>query len=194
MLPINFGYCYFLFFQKDWSRKKDQSPEMNFLSPLEDINSPDLYIPTMAFVSYVLLIGLFMGTRLVFTPVVIGNTISTALIIISLEVLLVKIAVWLLGLELVLGLLDIVAFSGYKFVGSVINLIIGLFAGQEIFYGAYFINSLLFSIFLGRSLKAAIQNTSMQDSSTHERTRNYLLFAWVFLQFLLIYFLCNKGF
>jgi hypothetical protein len=39
---------------------------MSVLTPAEDINSPDLYIPTMAFVTYVLLVGLFMGTKLVY--------------------------------------------------------------------------------------------------------------------------------
>jgi len=32
-----------------------------YYSPRDDINAPDLYIPTMAFISYILLIGLAMG-------------------------------------------------------------------------------------------------------------------------------------
>jgi len=185
------------FFHKDWKRRRDQNPNMDYLPPTEDLNSPDLYIPTMAFVSYVLLIGLFMGTRLVFTPDVIGDTTSRALLIIIFEVLLVKIVVWLLNFEVILGLLDILSFSGYKFVGSVINVSVGLMLGNTAFYISYIVNSLLFCIFLGKSLRAAIHYPGIYLNSgqdTYEKTKNYLLYSWVLFQFLLIYLLCNKGF
>lgn len=39
------------------------SPGGGRSTPRTDINAPDLYLPTMAFVTYVLLTGYFMGTK-----------------------------------------------------------------------------------------------------------------------------------
>jgi hypothetical protein len=33
-----------------------------YLPPNQDYNAPDLYIPVMAFITYVLLVAFFMGT------------------------------------------------------------------------------------------------------------------------------------
>jgi hypothetical protein len=44
--------------KKVWKRKQDAG---GYAQPKDDLNAPDLYIPTMAFVTYVLLIGFVMG-------------------------------------------------------------------------------------------------------------------------------------
>lgn len=46
------------FVQKDWSLKYDQD---NPVQPRYDLNAPDLYIPTMAYITFVVLAGLVMG-------------------------------------------------------------------------------------------------------------------------------------
>lgn len=43
---------------KDWSLKYDQD---NPVQPRYDLNAPDLYIPTMAYITFVVLAGLVMG-------------------------------------------------------------------------------------------------------------------------------------
>lgn len=43
---------------QDWSLKYDQD---NPVQPRYDINAPDLYIPTMAYITYVVLAGLVLG-------------------------------------------------------------------------------------------------------------------------------------
>jgi hypothetical protein len=44
-----------------------------FAPPIHDENAPDLYIPLMAVITYVLLVGLLKGTRMRFTPEVRGR-------------------------------------------------------------------------------------------------------------------------
>lgn len=47
------------FFFQDWSLKYDQD---NPVQPRYDLNAPDLYIPTMAYITFIVLAGLVMGT------------------------------------------------------------------------------------------------------------------------------------
>jgi hypothetical protein len=54
----------FPFLQKSWSRIYDQNgntTESGFAAPRYDLNSPDLYIPVMSFVTYVIMVGFFDG-------------------------------------------------------------------------------------------------------------------------------------
>ena len=48
-----------------------------FRSPKEDINAPDLYIPTMAFLTYIIFCSFAMGVNGQFTPDVFGRTASS---------------------------------------------------------------------------------------------------------------------
>lgn len=52
-----------LWLLQDWSLKYDQD---NPVQPRYDINAPDLYIPTMAYITFVVLAGLVMGKLLQF--------------------------------------------------------------------------------------------------------------------------------
>lgn len=50
---------FFLYIQ-DWSIKYEQDGPVQ---PRYEINAPDLYIPTMAYVTYVLVAGLVLGVQ-----------------------------------------------------------------------------------------------------------------------------------
>jgi len=49
---------FFPFAQKDWSLKFDQETAVQ---PRYDLNSPDLYIPTMGYITYIVLAGFILG-------------------------------------------------------------------------------------------------------------------------------------
>lgn len=59
----------FPFRHKSWQRlvahtaMDGKANEETFSPPRDDINAPDLYIPAMAFVTYVLLVGLSSGVK-----------------------------------------------------------------------------------------------------------------------------------
>ncbi len=63
----------FPFAHKGWKRKYNEQQEQTeqgsqvvrvALFPVDDVNAPDLYIPFMAFMTFILLSGLLLGTRM----------------------------------------------------------------------------------------------------------------------------------
>ena len=118
---------------KPWSRQQRPSTtgtqDQNnysyyFLPPREDINSPDMYIPVMAFVTYILLSTLLAGLRGAFHPEVMGSTFGYALFVVIVEILILKLGTYVLSITNESQLLDLVAYSGYKFVGVIVTLVV----------------------------------------------------------------------
>ena len=80
----------FPFAHASWSRlvaRSESSVVDEHRPPREDINAPDMYIPAMAFVTYVLLVAIQRGADRQFHPEVLGLTSTTALTVAALEVL-----------------------------------------------------------------------------------------------------------
>lgn len=119
---------------KPWSRQQRPSTTSGaqdsasysyyFLPPRDDLNSPDMYIPVMAFVTYILLSTLLAGLRGAFHPEVMGLTATTAFIVVVLEILGLKFGTYILSISNDSQLLDLVAYSGYKFVGVIVTLVV----------------------------------------------------------------------
>ncbi|KAL8934701.1 MAG: hypothetical protein Q9216_005772 [Gyalolechia sp. 2 TL-2023] len=165
---------------KPWSREQrpshhpaDPSPNNNtsnyhFLPPRDDLNSPDMYIPVMAFVTYILLSTLLAGLRGQFHPEVMGLTATTAFLVVLLEILGLKFGTYVLSVNNDSQLLDLVAYSGYKFVGVIVTLVVsetlnrgagtGGWAGWTVFTYTFMANA----FFLLRSLKYVL----LPDSSS----------------------------
>lgn len=102
----------FPFTHSDWSLKYDQD---NPVQPRFDLNAPDLYIPTMAYITYVVLAGLVLGIQNKFTPEDLGKQASAALAIIVLELCIYSLALYIANIPSTLKTLDLLAYSGYKF-------------------------------------------------------------------------------
>ena len=95
----------------------DTTGELAFASPRDDVNAPDLYIPLMAFVTLVVLVGFSMGVLSdKFHPEVLGTTASSAIICIIIESVLLKLGFYLISTDFVPPFLDILAYCGYIFV------------------------------------------------------------------------------
>ena len=123
---------------KPWSRQQrpagtgggqDQG-SYYFLPPREDLNSPDMYIPVMAFVTYILLSTLLAGMRGVFHPEVMGSTFMYAFLVVVGEILTLKAGTYFLNITNESQLLDLVAYSGYKFLGVIVTLVISEIVNQ----------------------------------------------------------------
>lgn len=78
----------------------------------------------MAFVTYVLLSALLAGLRGSFHPEVMGATFLYASVIVFLEILILKMGTYLLSITNESQLLDLIAYSGYKFVGVIVTIVI----------------------------------------------------------------------
>lgn len=103
-----------------------------WLPPREDINSPDMYIPVMAFVTYILLSTLLAGLRGAFRPELLGLTATNAFAVVIIELVLLKLGTYLLSISNESQWLDLVAYSGYKFVGVIATIAIsGIINGGQ---------------------------------------------------------------
>lgn len=93
-----------------------------YLPPRDDINSPDMYIPIMALITYILLSTVLAGLRGKFQPELLGSITTSAVGVVILEILILKVAMWVLSISNDSQLLDLVAYSGYKYVGVIVTL------------------------------------------------------------------------
>lgn len=94
-----------------------------FLPPRDDLNSPDMYIPVMALVTYILLSAMLAGFRGHFHPELLGSITTTAIAVVVFEILCLKLAMYVLSINNESQLLDLVAYSNYKFVGIIVTLV-----------------------------------------------------------------------
>jgi len=176
---------------KFWKRRILRQAEGEvYLPPRDDINAPDLYIPTMAFVSYVLIIGFLHGTTYNFTPAVLGLTASHALAIWLLELLFIKFVFYLLN-SFTVPVLDVVSYCGYKYVGIVLTLLGGFIFGHLAYYIIMATTCLFTAIFMVKTLKSSFPEapTSGFGDNSVPNKRNYFLLSIGVLQLPLGYYL-----
>ena len=95
-----------------------------FLPPRDDLNSPDMYIPIMALITYILISTVLAGLKGSFHPELLGSIAGSALFVVIIEIVVLKIAMYLLNITNESQLLDLIAYSGYKFVGVIVTLAI----------------------------------------------------------------------
>ncbi|KAL6705566.1 Protein transport protein yif1 [Coniothyrium glycines] len=122
----------FPWWHRPWSRQQRHasdpataaSSSSLYLPPREDVNSPDMYIPTMALVTYILLSTLLAGLRGAFHPELLGYTATLAISVTLLEILIIRTGTFLLAISSSSQLLDLVAYSGYKFVHVILALLL----------------------------------------------------------------------
>lgn len=113
----------------------------------------------MALVTYILLSTLLAGLRGAFRPEHLGSTATVAIFVMILEILIIKVGTFLLAISSSSQLLDLIAYSGYKFVGVILSITIsellshvglgGSWASWVIFLYCFSANA----FFLLRSLK-----------------------------------------
>ncbi|VEL30200.1 unnamed protein product [Protopolystoma xenopodis] len=104
----------FPYAHSSWALSYDHSGPV---PPRSDINALDLYIPSMAFVTYLLMSGIVFGMQNRFSPEYLGLASSQALAWIVVEILLLYFMLYLFRIQISLTYLDLIAYSGYKFVG-----------------------------------------------------------------------------
>ncbi|XP_017796792.1 PREDICTED: protein YIF1B [Habropoda laboriosa] len=167
---------FFSFTHKDWSVKYEQDVP---LQPRYEKNAPDMYIPTMAFLTYILMAGLVLGTQERFTPEQLGILASSALAWGVIELLVHIISLYVMNLETSLSTLDLLAFCGYKYVGINTVLAASLVSGKFGYYVVWLYFSVSLVFFLMRSLKLRVipQNHRSYTASGNKRRLYFILFV-----------------
>lgn len=167
---------FFPFTHKDWSVKYEQDVP---LQPRYERNAPDMYIPTMAFLTYVAIAGLVLGVNERFTPEQLGITASSALAWGIIELMVHIVSLYVMNLETSLSTLDLLAYCGYKYVGMNVALLISLALQKFGYYMIWLYFSASLAFFLMRSLKIRVvpQNHSSYTVSGHKRRLYFILFV-----------------
>lgn len=125
------GLLVFPYMHENWEVSYQQDTPV---APRFDVNAPDLYIPAMAFITYILVAGLALGTQNKFSPELLGVQASSALVWLIMEVLAVLLSLYLVTVNTDLTTIDLLAFSGYKYVGMIVGVVSGLLFGRPAYY------------------------------------------------------------
>ncbi|PWY98751.1 YIF1-domain-containing protein [Testicularia cyperi] len=164
------------------SVKTASSGAEGFLPPRDDVNSPDLYIPTMAFVTYIIQTSIILGLESRFHPEVLGLRASRAMAIILVELSAIKLGCYLLNIQGDHTMMDLLAYSGYKFVGTLITLSVGLLKVRGLVYWSVFIYCFAANaFFLLRSLRYVVLPDPSSPSSqtiTHAQRSRRIQFLF----------------
>ena len=175
-------------------------------SPVHDENAPDLYIPTMAFITYVLVSGLAKGVLNEFHPDVLVATSSKVLLINLFEIILLRTALYTLAADVPTSLvspcalasrpcvtvsnaphnrlspplqLDLTALTGYKYVSLVVTTLVALSLGRVVYYFvlAWFGASMAF--FVVNTLRASIHRGGALPGQSQSPLDSMLLIVGV---------------
>ncbi|XP_036689582.1 protein YIF1B isoform X3 [Balaenoptera musculus] len=225
------GLLFFPYLHQDWEVQYQQDTPV---APRFDVNAPDLYIPAMAFITYVLVAGLALGTqdspsphpvlddtepilprplltscpapthplhpgssRKVlaerFSPDLLGLQASSALAWLTLEVLAILLSLYLVTVNTDLTTIDLVAFLGYKYVGMIGGVLMGLLFGKIGYYLVLGWCCVSIFVFMIRTLRLKILAEAAAEGIPVRGARNqlrmYLTMAVAAAQPLLMYWL-----
>jgi hypothetical protein len=121
----------FPYTHREWS---PQYISGNPVEPRKDLNVPDLYIPVMGLITYVLLTGFIMGTQMRFTPEDLGINASSLLAWLAFEIILIWLGLFLARVTAQLSLLDIISYCSYKYISMIVSVGASLLGGPMAYY------------------------------------------------------------
>lgn len=161
---------------------------LKYKPPRHDINAPDLYLPIMALVTYILLSGFLLGMAGKFKPEAMSGLVTKATIGWIIETIMLKASLFALGSGDA-PTLDVVAYAGYAFIGVSLSLVVRLLSPYA-FHITWAYTSLCMASFLVKTMKrllfAEVRRYD-RDSTRH----HYLLLLMAVAQFPLFYWLVH---
>jgi len=192
---ILFPYTY----PGSWQRASIQITEQgdNYPPPRADINAPDLYIPVMGFVTYIVFCAMVSGFSGEFSPNILGVVATWAGF-----AFLVDVAVLWVGFYMLMRncppVKDCMAFCGYVFVGIALNELAQMIGGKWLLIPSILFTGCGVSVFFNHTLGVILTSDSSpsqrsyddsgNDSDEHTRRKFFKLF-FAALQFVIMFFL-----
>jgi hypothetical protein len=149
------------------------------------MNQPDLYIPLLSFVTYILTIGLSLGTDDKFEPDALGSVGMTGFLVLCFEVVVIRIGLFVLKMPS-MPVLDCVAYSGYKYVGIALSTIVGIVFGRAAYYLCLMYCAISMAKFIGTVLYKHVKSVSSESDSSVVKM---CLFAIMLMQLFMALFL-----
>lgn len=150
-----------------------------------EIEQPDLYIPLMSFLTYVLAAGYMVGK-----PEQLGVVASSALLCLGLEVGLLVFLFHLFNVKSSYSLFQHVAFCGYKFVPIILAMLISMLFMNTGYLATIGYSTLSLGFYMIKSYHLAIESAN-QDNFDHKvsRTGIYIIALFSLLQPLIMIWL-----
>lgn len=133
----------------------------------------------MAFLTYVVMAGLLLGTQERFSPEQLGIVASSALAWSVLELVVHTVTLYTMNLDTSLRTLDLLAYCGYKYVGINAALLLSLVLGRLGYYIVIGYFSISLAFFLIRSLKLRVipEGHSTYTAVGNKRRLYFILFV-----------------
>ncbi|XP_057694011.1 protein YIF1B [Corythoichthys intestinalis] len=165
------GLLVFPYMHENWEVSYQQDTPV---APRFDVNAPDLYIPAMSFITYVLVAGLALGTQNRFSPELLGGQASSALVWLIMEVLAVLLSLYLVTVNTDLTTIDLLAFAGYKYVGMIVGVVAGLIFGRPAYYLSLLWCCAAIFVFMTRTLRLKLLSEAAAEGRLVRGARNQL--------------------
>ncbi|EXB61170.1 hypothetical protein L484_007436 [Morus notabilis] len=148
-----------------WTRITEAvAGRLSYEPPTNDINAPDLYIPVMAFATYIVLAGIASGLSGKFCPEAVNWQFVKGTMGWLLQVMLLKVSLFSLG-----GgeapLLDTIAYAGYTFTGMCLA-VLGRITLNHTCYLIIVWTCLCAGIFLVKTLKPTLYTHELRSYSS----------------------------
>ncbi|CAM9352705.1 unnamed protein product [Heterosigma akashiwo] len=153
--------------------------------PWADLNCPDLYLPSMALVTFVLLAGYARGRSHRFSPETLVDIGGHLAVVELLEVLALRLGLYLLRAPA--DLLELAALSGYKYVGlCMAKLVALLLTGWPSYLASTYLGAAM-AFFMLKSIAYAVPHSSSGEGEGLNReiviigfaALHLLMFCWV---------------
>lgn len=169
------GFIMFPFAHRNWSGN--------------NVAKPDLYIPLMSLMTYVLAAGYFLGFKGKFSPEQLGITSSSALICLTLEVLLMVVLFNIFNIKTWYSFLHYVAFCGYKFVPIIAAMLVSLLFKSAGYYATIGYTTLSLGYYFLKSFHFAIESSNEYYDRRVSRTGIYIVGLFCIFQPLFMFWL-----
>ncbi|VDO93252.1 unnamed protein product [Heligmosomoides polygyrus] len=185
------GILLFPFLHRDWSLKYAGTDEP--VPAKDDVNAPDLYIPLMAFITYILVSGFVLGTQGRFSPEMLGILTSNAFIWVIIENIIIFVSKYVMNIS-----------QGNNSGIMIICLLMFMSGGKTFYYCSLAYTSLALVFFLLRTVKNFVFH-SHHFGGEDGRKRKLILILFILVSQPLImwwltrsvgfilFFLCSYG-
>lgn len=145
----------FPFTNKDWSVPL----EVDYIKPNSCLNAPDLYLPVMAFVTYLIILSFQLGYKEKFSPEYLSVICSSLLAFDIIEYLFGSIVFYLSGLTTGIVNLNLFAIFGYKYISACLCISLSLFMNIWLWRLMYMYIYLSLVLFMAPTIKANVCKT-----------------------------------
>lgn len=186
-----------LFAMEQYQEKEPEGPNPSTSTqyglPKVDENAPDLYLPLMSLITYVLLCAVCYGTAGKFNPEVIPDVTTKCFATQVLEVLAIRFGFYMM--QAPIAFLDLFSYTGYKYLGLCINMVVGLVLGHfglgaTGYYITFVWTGVAASYFM---LKTMANNIPVVTSATGPK-REMMVLAFAASQFATMWFVSQTKF